>query len=355
MNEKQRLKVDIIVPVYNCEKYLVRCMDSLLSQPNFNDLMIILVNDGSTDSSGEIAKQYASKYSNVIVIDKENGGLSSARNAGMDKITSNYFTFIDPDDWVEQTYFDKIINQLKKNPVDILMVPYVRCYPDIRIKQSIFNKTIFFDKNKTRSIVLKRLYGLADDELNSPLTVDNISPVWSKVYKTSKFSHIRFTDKRKIYSEDLWFNVNCFLIADSSEYFNKTYYYYFKGNKTSIVHTYEENMLKEYKRLYQFMYKYIVNKKLDSTFKENLTNRIILNELSILRNVVSSSNTYSFKIRKIRQITSDTMYRTAFKSFKITKLPIYYRLFYSACKYRLSIIIYLALVIGEKYKERISQ
>jgi len=87
----------IIVPIYNVELYLKECLDSILSQ-TFNDFELILVNDGSTDKSGDIAKEYKNKYNNIKLIDKENGGLSSARNAGIKKAIGDYILFIDSDD-----------------------------------------------------------------------------------------------------------------------------------------------------------------------------------------------------------------------------------------------------------------
>lgn len=354
--EIKNLSVDIIIPVYNCRNFIDRCLKSILDQKCQEKLRIILVDDGSTDGSSKIVDNYADNFQNIIAIHKKNGGLSSARNAGMNRIKGDYFTFIDPDDWVEKSYFDKAIRQLKKNHVDILMVPYIRYYDNAKIKHFVFgNKTVYFDKGQSRSIVLKRLYGLADNELSNPLTVDNLSPVWSKFYKTERFSKIRFTDKTEIYSEDLWFNIKCFIIADSSEFFNRTFYYYFKGNKSSIVHTFDKNMLKEYKNLYQRMLGIIDSNELDQTFRNNLRNRIILNELSILRNVTSARESFSFKKKKIKEIIYDPIFNLSFKNFNFKKLPISYRCFYLACKYHISFLIYIILILGEKYKEKINQ
>lgn len=353
---EKNYKIDVIVPIYNCENYLTRCMNTLLSQEVSDNLSIILVNDGSTDNSGIMAEKYAEAYSNVILVNKKNGGLSSARNAGMGKITGDYFTFVDPDDWVGPSYFNKVLNQLNKQNVDILMVPYIRWYKGHQIKQFVFNDQItFFNKEETRSTVLRRLYGLTDDELTNPLTVDNLSPVWSKFYKSSKFRSIRFTDKSEIYSEDLWFNIKCFVLADSSEFFNGTYYYYYKGNNSSIVHTFDKNMLKEYKRLYKYMFKCIEDYELDFTFIKSLRNRIVLNELSILRNAVSSNISKSLNYKRIKTIINDPLYNKVFLDFNYRKLPIAYKLFYKGCEYKLPLILYFALRTGEKLKTRMKQ
>ena len=96
-------KISVIVPVYNMEKYLVRCLESIVNQ-TYPDLEIICVNDGSTDSSAKILETYASKDKRIKLITKENGGLSSARNAGINAATGEFITFVDSDDWIQPPY-----------------------------------------------------------------------------------------------------------------------------------------------------------------------------------------------------------------------------------------------------------
>lgn len=102
------LQISVIVPVYNAEKYLIRCIDSILIQsfPNFE---LLLIDDGSKDSSGQICDEYATKDSRVRVFHKENGGVSSARNFGLDNANGNYICFIDADDWIESNYLEYIL------------------------------------------------------------------------------------------------------------------------------------------------------------------------------------------------------------------------------------------------------
>ena len=96
-------KVSIIVPVYNTEKYLARCIDSILAQ-TFTDFELILVNDGSKDNSGKICDEYAQKDSRIVVIHKENGGVSSARNKGIDVAQGEWISFVDSDDWISSDF-----------------------------------------------------------------------------------------------------------------------------------------------------------------------------------------------------------------------------------------------------------
>ncbi|WP_270312668.1 glycosyltransferase family 2 protein [Ligilactobacillus agilis] len=106
--------VSVIIPVYNVEKYLRRCLDSVLKQ-TYRQLEIILVDDGSTDSSGKIVDEYAKKDARIVVIHQENGGLSNARNHGIDIATGEYLTFIDSDDYVVEDYVEYLYNLLARN------------------------------------------------------------------------------------------------------------------------------------------------------------------------------------------------------------------------------------------------
>lgn len=106
-------EISIIVPVYNVEKYIRRCIDSLITQ-TFKSIEIILIDDGSKDTSGAICDEYALKDERVKVIHKENGGVSSARNVGLDNATGTYIMFCDPDDYVDPTWCEKLYNSIIK-------------------------------------------------------------------------------------------------------------------------------------------------------------------------------------------------------------------------------------------------
>lgn len=114
-----RTKISVIVPVYNVEKYLARCVDSILAQ-SYKNLEVILVNDGSRDASGAICDAYGAKDSRVRVIHKENGGLSSARNAGLDCAKGEYVGFVDSDDWIEEHAYEWMMEQMLRHQVKLV-------------------------------------------------------------------------------------------------------------------------------------------------------------------------------------------------------------------------------------------
>lgn len=119
------LKLSVIVPVYNVSKYLAKCLDSLLAQDlKPEEYEIIVVNDGSTDNSGEIATEYADKYSNIILINQENQGLSGARNSGIKVVQGKYIQFMDSDDFLEPNVLKTLVNKMYDDKLDILRFNY---------------------------------------------------------------------------------------------------------------------------------------------------------------------------------------------------------------------------------------
>lgn len=125
-------KISVIVPVYNVEEYVAKCLDSLLAQ-TYGNLEIICVDDGSTDRSGQICEEYRERDNRLIVLHKKNGGPASARNMGLGTFTGAYVSFVDPDDWVEADLCERLLNAMKSDPrVDFVTSGYYMDYPDGR-------------------------------------------------------------------------------------------------------------------------------------------------------------------------------------------------------------------------------
>lgn len=171
-------KLSIIVPVYNVEKYLEKCIDSILNQ-DYKNFELILVNDGSTDRSLEICKRYLSADKRIKLINKPNGGLSSARNAGLDIACGQYIGFVDSDDWIEKDMYYTLLNIADKYKSDIVQCEYESVMEDnykINNNQSIVT-------NFTNVQAIDQMYG--DRYISSTVT-------WNKIYDKKLFENIRF-------------------------------------------------------------------------------------------------------------------------------------------------------------------
>lgn len=215
----------LILPVYNVEKYVKRCVNSLLRQ-EYTDYEIILVDDGSTDSSRSICDKLADKNNNIFAYHKENGGLSDARNYGMDRAKGNYILFIDSDDWVDEKLLISLHNHLNKSNVDILKFGFQK------MQEGNYKNTFFsyfnigvYDRRQIEETILpytigpKRLFCYEQNACKS---------VWSHVYSLNflRENNIRFVSEREILNEDYLFNLHTLLYAKSLEVTHYILYYY---------------------------------------------------------------------------------------------------------------------------------
>lgn len=351
----KQCKFDIIIPIYNCESYIQRCIRSIILQ-NKDNLHLILVDDGSTDNSGRICDSFGRKYSCVEVIHVRNNGVSNARNVGLKAAKGDYFTFIDADDWISSNYFNIASKEIKLNSPDILMFPFKRVYPHSVIKGNYYfgRYNHIFNSCDTFYYVYRRLFGLIGNELSSPLSLENISPVWGKFYKTELFKNIHFVNRNEICSEDTWFNICCFRNANKTDYCFEAIYYYNKRNLSSAVNTYNKDMFDEYKKLYKLMELAITKEGLPQEFTEAFNNRIVLNQVTMLRNITNSELSILTKLQLTREILQDPIYERAYLIFPLSKLPFTYRVLFK-CFYKKRIIsTYLFLIIGEKIKGKIN-
>lgn len=151
-------KISVIIPVYNAEKYLSRCIDSILNQ-SFTDFELLLVNDGSDDHSGEICDDYAKKYSRVKVFHKENGGVSSARNLGLINACGEWITFVDADDYLIVDGLQRYINEINEN-VDLIIYGYNICNESgyLKFSTTVYPKNDLIQKDDGVKIMFKNSY-----------------------------------------------------------------------------------------------------------------------------------------------------------------------------------------------------
>lgn len=167
--------ISVVVPIYNVEKFINRCIDSIVNQ-TYTDLEIILVNDGSNDNSGQICDTWASKDNRIIVIHKANGGLSDARNAGLDKATGDYISFIDGDDSIELNTYEVAMSAIKRTGCQIAVFGKKKVYSDDRIRctQNMKKEHVFSSKEAIDELFIGRYIDESFcDKLFSKAILDN--------------------------------------------------------------------------------------------------------------------------------------------------------------------------------------
>lgn len=169
--------ISIIVPIYNVEQYLNQCLQSVCSQ-SYDNLEIILVDDGSSDRSSELCDEWAEKDSRIHVIHKQNGGLSDARNTGISCAKGEYIAFVDSDDWIEKDMYQKLWSELQQNNAQIAACKIVKVFEATSEEQKIYSKQKIFTSKEALQTLLKGQ--------------DFCAVAWNKLYRRDVIGDIRF-------------------------------------------------------------------------------------------------------------------------------------------------------------------
>jgi glycosyltransferase involved in cell wall biosynthesis len=232
--------ISVIVPIYNVEQYLHKCLDSILAQ-TFKDFELILVDDGSPDKCGEICEYYANKDNRIHVIHKINGGVSSARNRGIDIARGEYIAFVDPDDTIEPTMYDVLFQTALNHRADIVVCSYKTIdlvNNSTTISPVWRNVDCIIDKNTIETYVLPLV--LIDK------TYSLISS-WNKLYRKSMFDslNIRF-DEKKHFGEDERLNITLLSLINNLVCVDQPLYNYFIRKRDSLTSVLKEDLYEAY-------------------------------------------------------------------------------------------------------------
>ena len=229
----EKIKISVIIPVYNVEKYIRQCLESVIDQ-TLKDIEIIIVNDGTRDNSMEIVEEYISDE-RIKIINKENGGLSSARNAGMKEAKGKYICFIDSDDFIENIMLEELYNKIEKTNSDVA------------------DSDVFLYDNKTHEIKERKNKEYQKIEKGLFLWGRYNVEVWNKIYRKKFLLDNNIFFEEGIIHEDDLFSMKVLLLTNKIEHIDKSFYYY-RINRSGSIMT-DVNLEKE---LYSL--KIIVNK-----------------------------------------------------------------------------------------------
>lgn len=220
-------KISVIVPVYMSEDYLEKCLDSILQQ-TYQNLEVILINDGSTDGSAAICQRYKNQDARVKVYHKPNGGVASSRNRALEAVTGDYIVFVDNDDWLELDHIQSLYDLLKKTDADIAIGNFTQFIED----QGSFLIHVGADN------YFEQVYSPFDwfhHQYDSKYNLSQCFTVpWAKLYKAELFKDIVYPTDQKV--EDDYTTYKVYLQADKIAYMNKAIYIHRKRS-TSVTRT----------------------------------------------------------------------------------------------------------------------
>ena len=299
-------KVSVIIPVYNAEKYLKKCIDSVLSQ-TLKEIEIILVDDGSIDSSADILNEYAKIYENIKVIHQQNSGPASARNLGIENATGEYIGFVDSDDYVSFDMYETLYTAAINNNVDVVTSNYYTVKNGKEMPSDNF-------KIPANQIIYK-------DEIIRLIANANESRIlWfggKSIYKSETIKANKIMYPPLKLGEETVFVLDCLLSSNSMYYIDKPLYYYEQtpGSLTRIK--YKQNLLSQISGLY-FAKKEIYEKHNYNLYHSDLNQYTMKHTIPMLiSNELNCKKGFLQKIKTYKQMRNCEMIIKAYKSFSI--------------------------------------
>ena len=339
--------VSIVVPVYNVERYLRQCLDSLVNQ-TYQNVEIICVDDGSTDRSGEILNQYGESDARISVFYVENAGVSSARNKALSYASGKYIMYVDSDDWIDVRTCEKAVFKAEEQAADLVMWPYIREFPDHSVPKAIFSEEKTFHAAECRELQ-RRMIGLLGTELAHPENADALCTVWGKLYLRELIAQneIHFTDLQRIGTyEDGLFNLHYLAHVKNITYIPDYLSHYRKNS--GMTSKYRTELAAQWQNLFSDMRSYIELEKCGSDFDAALNNRISLSIIGLGLNALALPNREALK--EIRGILSEKEYRAAIKTLPMRCFPPHWWAFFACCKLNFASGVFLLLKCMKRIK-----
>lgn len=308
---KKKNLFSIIIPIYNCEKYLDRMLTSILNQ-TYQIFEIILIDDGSTDNSSVICDRYSKKFSNIFTIHKKNEGVSKARNEGINKSSGKYICFFDCDDYIDNGYLEYANNIFNNNNIELLISGF---YSEIETKKgNSFDEIKSIEKCYNNKKELKKdLVFLWDKHM--------LYNVWNKVYlsKIIKENNIRFPNYD--FGEDMYFNQEYLSKINKLYNSDKCFYHYIKERDNSLTSKYNKDLFNIRVREYYDFNNYF--KKEGIAYKDYIefsSRRFIERVIGCIENICGSSNPRKIKKQNIKSIINNKLIDETIKNAKLKSI-----------------------------------
>ncbi|MBO5321624.1 MAG: glycosyltransferase family 2 protein [Clostridia bacterium] len=312
-------KVSIIVPIYKVESYLKRCVDSLRNQ-TLKDIEIILVDDGSPDNCPQMCDEFAKQDHRIKVVHKQNGGLSSARNAGIDISTGEYLGYIDSDDYAEPYMFEKLYNCAVANKVDFVMADYYRVSNGQKKEKSLDIREGFY----TKEDIVKEIYPMLI--MRESIGFGPLLSVWNCLYKADfiKNNNLYFDEEVK-WSEDCIYSAILGYLANSFYYLKGECVYNYIQNSGSISTTYQHRAWAVYCLMNHKLRDFFEGKN-DFDFSRQLDLHILYFACSLCGELEYTNFSFWQKYKVKKSVLNTPCFKNVMKGFKLPNVNIKFKI-----------------------------
>ncbi|MDO5397162.1 MAG: glycosyltransferase family 2 protein [bacterium] len=300
------VKISVIIPVYNAEKYLAETLDSVLNQ-TFADFEVIAVNDGSKDNSLAILKEYEKKDKRIKVIDKKNTGVSDTRNIGIKNAVGEYVCFVDSDDLLSVSYLQDLYIAARDTEADIVMCNYITFYDDKALNQyqnKEYDILVLENSNKDTAFMKSMNKGIGSSSCNRIIKLSILR------------NYCIYYDTEMTFGEDMFFNWKAVSVAEKVVYIDKILYFYRQIGDSSIIR-FHADLFKKYKTaclgILNFFNKNGIS---DVTFINEVYICFTKRLASFLRMIIRDKCSYDEKRRQINDILNDKMFMKALYDYR---------------------------------------
>lgn len=338
-------KISIVVPVYNVEKYIKRCVDSILKQ-TYSNIEVILVDDGSKDSSGKICDEYAVLDERIKVVHKDNGGLGFARNSGLDVASGEYVTFVDGDDSITADHIENMVNALQQSGADTCLAGHTKIYASSKVEHVNVCVGKQYEGDNVKNEILTRMVG------SNPDGSDYIEMSVCMVLLSKKIideNRLRFHSEREFISEDLIFDFDYYPKSQKAIVIDDVGYYYY-DNEGSLTTKYDPERYKKQKK----MTEEVIARAKSTGIYDRCEQRILNTFISITRYCIKleqkfSSGSYKKFCTKIKIILADENLKTVFTSFNNNEVPMKSRIVNIMIKKHRCFLLWITMCVKNRH------
>ena len=321
-------QISVIIPVYNVEKYLNRCVDSILNQ-SLQDFEIILVNDGSTDSSPKICDEYVQQDDRIRVIHKQNARVAAARNDGIKAAKGEFISLIDSDDWIEPTMLEEMYSTATQFGCDFVMCDFTKKGKEVEYTVSQPISEGFYNRERIEKELFKCL--IMFDNIEFPPTISNCVCLFNREFLTD---NELYYDEDIHYCEDSIFGSKVMYNANRFYYLKGKYFYNYFYNTNSTTNKYNSKKWDSYLKINERIEEYFRNDNFD--FSYQLKINMLYFTLNMMSEIGRSKESFLEKRKYCKKLITNKRVRTIFKDFRMPDVSFGLKIVINLIKYRCS-------------------
>ena len=310
------------------------------------------MDDGSSDKSAAMCDEFARQDSRVVVIHKQNGGLSSARGAGLDAATGKYITFADSDDWLAPDMIRRLAETAQRDNADCVLCSYVKEYIHGSTENFLFDADFCYDAEQSEQLIHQRLIGPDERGMKHPESLDNLSTTWGKLYRSEFARRGLLVNEREVgYTEDTLFNIYALDGCRRISYVHACLYHYRKYNAASLTAGYRPNLPDKYNLHYQCIENYITQSGREY-YRSRLMNRIACGMITLGINEINAPTGFREKAAEIRTLLNRTKYIEAIRVLPTQSCTFPWKVFFFLCRYHQAYALTGLLMVIESLRNR---